>query len=224
LRLINSELATRGVGAEQSATFREEVRAGISSGMLRNLPAGVDGGVLADGRLDPRAVAARIAHLLPAGTHITQDGGHFIGWANMYWPVASPERMIMVGTAYQTIGLGFGTVPGVAAAAPGSTIALSTGDGGGLMALADLETAVRTAQSLIIVCWNDGAYGAEVHLYGAMGLDETPMRIPDASFHQLAEAFGARGVLVETLADLDALHTWVSEGAQGTILLDCRIS
>lgn len=181
-------------------------------------------GVCADGRLDPRAVAARLAELLPEDRHVTSDGGHFIGWANMFWPVASPERMIMVGTAYQTIGLGFSTVAGVAAAAPGSTVVLTTGDGGGLMSLADLETTIRTASSCVVVVWNDGAYGAEVHLYGTMGIDETPMRIPDVDFAGIAAALGATGVRVERLADLDALGTWAAEGARGTILLDCRIS
>ena len=101
---------------------------------------------------------------------------------------------------------------------------MTTGDGGGLMALADLETAIRTAPSCVIVVWNDGAYGAEVHLYGTMGIDETPMRIPDVDFAGIAAALGATGVRVERLADLDALGTWAAEGARGTILLDCRIS
>lgn len=182
------------------------------------------GELCADGLLDPRPLAARIGELLPEERHVTSDGGHFIGWANMYWPVASPERMIMVGTAYQTIGLGFCTVPGVAAAAPGTTVVLSTGDGGGLMALADLETAIRTAESAVIVVWNDAAYGAEVHLYGAMGLDEAPMLIPRVDFADVATALGARGVRVERLADLEALRKWRDAGARGTILLDCRVS
>lgn len=181
-------------------------------------------GICADGRLDPRAVAARIGELLPEDRRVTTDGGHFIGWTNMFWPVASPERMVMVGTAYQTIGLGFSTVAGVAAAAPDSTVVLSTGDGGGLMALADLETAIRTAPRCVIVVWNDAAYGAEVHLYGKMGLDQSPMRIPDANFAGLASALGATGVRVESLADLDALADWNAAGGTGTILLDCRIS
>jgi len=181
-------------------------------------------GICADGRLDPRSVATRVAELLPADHHITTDGGHFIGWASMYWPIASPERLIMVGTAYQTIGIGFPTVAGVAAAAPGTTTVLSTGDGGGLMALADLETAIRTSPSTVIVVWNDGAYGAEVHLYGAMGLDEAPMLIPDVDFAGVATALGAQGVQVHRLEDLEALRAWTAAGAQGTILLDCRIS
>lgn len=181
-------------------------------------------GVCADGRLDPRSVAARIAELLPADRHVTTDGGHFIGWSNMFWPVSSPERSIMVGTAYQTIGLGFPTVAGIAAASPDTTVVLATGDGGGLMALADLETAIRTANRCIIVVFNDGAYGAEVHLYGRMGLDQTPMLIPDVDFAGLASALGATGVRVDQLDDLAALAEWTAAGGTGTILLDCRVS
>lgn len=181
-------------------------------------------GICADGLLDPRSVAATIADLLPADRYVTSDGGHFIGWANMFWPVASPERMVMVGTAYQTIGLGFPTVAGVAAAAPSGTVVLSTGDGGGLMALADLETAIRTAPSLVIVVWNDAAYGAEVHLYGRMGLGQDPMHIPAVDFAGVARALGAQAVRVESLADLSALGEWRAAGCHGTLLLDCRIS
>ncbi|QIM17489.1 hypothetical protein G7066_10535 [Leucobacter coleopterorum] len=76
----------------------------------------------------------------------------------------------------------------------------------------------------MIVVWNDGAYGAEVHLYGAMGLDETPMLIPDVDFAGMASALGALGITVRSLADLDALEEWVSSGSSGTILLDCRVS
>lgn len=208
--------------------WRESVAAGlVPGGALRTRDDGRGehpDGLCADGRLDPRAVAARIGELLPEDRHVTSDGGHFIGWANMFWPVASPERMIMVGTAYQTIGLGFPTVPGVAVAAPDTTVVLTTGDGGGLMALADLESAIRTTKRCVIVVWNDAAYGAEVHLYGRMGLDERPMLIPDANFAGLASALGATGVRVDTLADLDALADWTAAGGTGTILLDCRVS
>ena len=181
-------------------------------------------GRCADGRLDPRAVAARLAELLPGDRHVTSDGGHFIGWANMFWPVAAPERMIMVGTAFQTIGLGLATVPGVAAAAPESTVVLTVGDGGCLMGLADLHTAITSAASCVIVVWNDAAYGAEVHLYGAMGLSETAMRLAPADLASVARSLGATGVRVESLTDLEALRAWVEAGSRGTILLDCAIS
>ncbi|MEJ6488935.1 thiamine pyrophosphate-binding protein [Leucobacter sp. USCH14] len=218
---ITAQRRDPGSGGE---TWRASLDGLEPGGSLRRRSTGAAGGLCEDGRLDPRAVAARIGELLPAERHVTTDGGHFLGWANMYWPVDSPERMIMVGTAYQTIGLGFSTVAGVAAAVPGTTTVLSTGDGGGLMALADLETAIRTASSCIIVVWNDGAYGAEVHLYGEMGLDQQPMLIPDVDFAGVASALGATGVRVRALDDLDALRSWAEAGAYGTILLDCRVS
>ena len=227
-REVVAELGARIAATPRtSAPWRDTVTGLEPGGERRHRNSGLDehpSGVCADGRLDPRAVATRIGELLPADRHVTSDGGHFLGWANMYWPIASPERMIMVGTAYQTIGLGFSTVAGVSAAAPESTTVLTTGDGGGLMALADLETAIRTSASLVVVVWNDGAYGAEVHLYGVMGLDQAPMLIPDANFAGMAAALGATGVVVSSLADLDALRDWTEAGARGTIVLDCRVS
>ena len=186
----------------------------------------------ADGRLDPRAAARRIGELLQ-GTDsgrdrvVVSDGGHFIGWANMYWPVASPDRMMMIGTAFQSIGLGFASVPGAAQARPESTIVLTTGDGGGLMALADLESAVRVAAGRgLAVVWNDAAYGAEVNLYGLKGLAEEPMLIPQVDFAALARGFGAEGVVVRTLADLDRLADWTRMPASDRpfLLLDLRVS
>ncbi|MCS5733865.1 thiamine pyrophosphate-binding protein [Herbiconiux daphne] len=180
-----------------------------------------------DGRLDPRSAARRIGKLLPADRVVVSDGGHFIGWANMYWPVAAPDRMLMVGTAYQSIGLGFASVPGAAIAKPESTVVLTTGDGGGLMALADLETAVRVAGGRgLAVVWNDAAYGAEVNLYGLKGLADGPMRIPEVDFAALAAAVGALGIVVRTLDDLDALATWAARPAADRpfLLLDLRIS
>nr|WP_297427081.1 thiamine pyrophosphate-binding protein [uncultured Actinotalea sp.] len=184
-------------------------------------------GVAPDGRLDPRSAAARLADLLPADRVVVSDGGHFLGWSNMYWPVASPDRMIMVGTAFQSIGLGLPSVVGAALARPESTVVLTTGDGGGLMALADLESAVRVAGGRgIAVVWNDGAYSAEVHLYGRKGLAREPMLIPDVDFAGVARALGAQGEVVRRVEDLDVLAAWTARPVDDRpfLLLDLRVS
>lgn len=180
-----------------------------------------------DGRLDPRSAAARIGELLPDDRVVVSDGGHFIAWANMYWPVTAPDRLVMVGTAFQAIGLGFPSVLGAALARPASTVVLSTGDGGGLMALADLESAVRVAGGRgVAVVWNDAEYGAEVHVYGRKGLVREPMLIPAVDFAGLATAVGAQGVTVRTLDDLDALAVWAARPASQRpfLLLDLLVS
>lgn len=183
--------------------------------------------VAADGRLDPRTVAHRLARLLPDDRVVVSDGGHFIGWANMFWPVASPDRMMMVGTAFQSIGFGLASVPGASRAKPEATVVLTTGDGGALMALADLESAVRVAGGRgLAVVWNDRAYGAELHLYGLMGAATPPMLIPEVDFAALARAFGAEAITVTALADLDRVGVWANEdpASRPFLLLDVRIS
>jgi thiamine pyrophosphate-dependent acetolactate synthase large subunit-like protein len=200
-------------------------RESVDVAALRARPTG--DGLAPDGRLDPRSAAARIGELLPADRVVVSDGGHFIGWANMYWPIASPDRMIMVGTAYQSIGLGFPSVAGAALAHPDSTVVLTTGDGGGLMALADLESAVRVAGGRgLAVVWNDAAYSAEVNLYGLKGLAQGPMLIPEVDFAGLGSAVGAEGVVVRAVDDLEALARWTRRPASERpfLLLDLRIS
>ena len=223
-RLVAAQLVERvaALGASSEASGWREA---VDFTGLRDYDAAPE--FASDGRLDPRSVAARIGELLPQDRVVVSDGGHFLGWANMYWPVAAPDRMLMVGTAYQTIGTGFPSMPGAAAAKPDSTVVLTTGDGGGLMALADLETAVRTCRGRgLTVVWNDAAYGAEVNLYGVLGLATEPMLIPEVDFAALTEALGGRGVVVRSLADLDVLGEWAAldPEARPFLTLDLRIS
>ena len=65
-----------------------------------------------------------------------------------------------------------------------------------------------------------------MNLYGLKGLAEAPMLIPETDFAGLASAFGAEGVVVRDLADLDALARWAERpaGERPFLLLDCRIS
>lgn len=221
-RLVAEELLTQLVtlGAGSSGWA-----AGVDVAAARHYDTGDE--VAPDGLLDPRSAAARLAELLPEDRVVVSDGGHFVGWAPMYWPVADPDRLLLVGTAFQSIGLGFPSVVGAVQARPSATVVLTTGDGGGLMALADLESAVRVAGGRgLAVVWNDACYGAEIHVYGEQGLAQGPMLIPQVDFAALAEAFGAEGVVVRTVADLDVVGAWAARPADERpfLLLDLRVS
>ncbi|WP_098482437.1 thiamine pyrophosphate-binding protein [Georgenia soli] len=181
-------------------------------------------GVAADGRLDPRSVMGRLNTLLPANRVVVSDGGHFIGWANTYLDLPSADSITLVGTAFQAIGLGFPSAPGVAVARPDALTVMVTGDGGGLMGLADLDTLVRTARSALVLVFNDAAYGAEIHQYGSRGLDRTAMLIDEVDFATVARGMGAAGARVDRLEDLRAVEEWLAAGAQGTFLADLRVS
>ncbi|GEK80636.1 thiamine pyrophosphate-binding protein [Agrococcus baldri] len=177
-----------------------------------------------DGRLDPRSLFHALERILPADRVIVQDGGHFIGWGPTHLSVADPERLLMVGTAFQTIGLGFPSAVGAAVARPESTLVLISGDGGALMGLADLESVVRTARRGVVVIVNDAAYGAEVHQYAVRGVAEEPMLIEQVDFAALGRGLGATGVVIETLDDLQQLEQWLAAGEDGVFVADCRVS
>ncbi|KAB1647923.1 thiamine pyrophosphate-binding protein [Pseudoclavibacter endophyticus] len=174
-------------------------------------------------RLDPRSLMRELDAIVPEQRIVASDGGHFLGWVHYHWRLPSADSITLVGTQFQSIGLGFPSAPGVAAAAPDRTLTVVTGDGGGLMGLADLDSVVRAARSAIIIVFNDAAYTAEVTQYGTIGLDQRAMLIDRVDFAKFAEGVGATGVVVRTLDDLQAVRDWAERGAEGTILLDCRI-
>lgn len=177
-----------------------------------------------DGRLNPRAVVAALEHVLPAERSVVMDGGHFIGWAPMYLTVPDPQAMVLVGTAFQSIGLGFGSAAGVSVARPDRTTVFFSGDGGGLMGLADLETFLRATKRGVVVVLNDSAYGAELHQYASKGLDPTAMLIDEVDFAAVGRAMGAAGAKAHTLADLAALADWLATHDEGVFVLDVAIS
>lgn len=178
-----------------------------------------------DGRLDPRPLAIALDAMLPERRTVVQDGGHFIGWAPMYWNIPRPQDLVMVGTAFQSIGLGLASAVGAARAIEADrTLVLASGDGGFLMGLSDLKSLIDAARSAIVVIYNDAAYGAEIHQYGSQGLNEKPMLIPEVDFSGIARALGAESAIIRSLEDLSLLQDWIDAGARGTFVADCRIT
>lgn len=205
----------------RSEAWRAEARKRLAEGPSHQ----AGSGETPDGRLDPRSLATALDAILPERRTVVQDGGHFMGWAPMYWRIPRPQDLVMVGTAYQTIGLGLASAVGAARAVEdGRTLVLASGDGGFLMGLSDLESLVGAASSAVVVIYNDAAYGAEIHQYGSQGLTEKPMLIPEVDFSGVARALGAKSAIIRSLADLSALKEWIDAGAKGTFVADCRIT
>ncbi|GAA3000398.1 thiamine pyrophosphate-binding protein [Actinokineospora diospyrosa] len=174
-------------------------------------------------RIDPRTLTLALADLLPAERTLVLDGGHFISWPMMYWPVADPSALVFIGSAFQVIGLGFAGAVGAACGRADRTTVVALGDGGALMGISELETLVRTAPSAVVVVYDDAAYGFEAHLYGPKGADLSTAVFDDTDFAGVARSLGARAATVRSTADLSALRDWLDDGAVGTLVLDCKV-
>ncbi|MGO1182402.1 MAG: thiamine pyrophosphate-binding protein [Micrococcaceae bacterium] len=226
--LVPTLLELIAVAPARQHPWREEVTYVTTAEFNEQAPVEVTTEFGPEGRLNPRVVFAELENVLPEQRSLVMDGGHFLGWAPMYLSVPDPGGLIAVGTAFQSIGLGFGSAAGVTVARPDHTTVLVTGDGGGLMALADLETFIRTARTAgtraIVVAVNDAAYGAELHQYAVKGLHDEAMLIDDVDFSALGRALGADGLRMTQLSDLQRLREWIDTHETGVFVLDVPVS
>jgi thiamine pyrophosphate-dependent acetolactate synthase large subunit-like protein len=173
------------------------------------------------GRIDPRTLSKLLDELLPAERIVSIDSGNFMGYPSAYLSVPDEQGFCFT-QAFQSIGLGLGTAIGAALARPDRLPVLGTGDGGFHMALSELDTAVRLGLPLVVIVYNDAAYGAEVHHFG--GADMSTVRFPDADLAAIGRGFGCAGVTVRSAEDLFAVREWLTGPLNAPLVIDAKIA
>jgi thiamine pyrophosphate-dependent acetolactate synthase large subunit-like protein len=173
--------------------------------------------------IDPRTLSKSVDAILPGDRVVASDSGHFCGWVPRYLRVPS-ARASCLSHSFQSVGLGLASAIGLAVANPGKLAVLGAGDGGFMMSISDLETALRLKLRLCILIYNDSSYAAEVHYFRRQGFSIDIVQFPETDFAAIARGYGARAAAVRTLADLDPLKAWVAEGAPGVFVVDGKIN
>lgn len=171
--------------------------------------------------IDPRTLSIALADLLPDDVCVTVDSGHFMGYPSFHLDVPDARSWLFV-NAFQAVGLGLGNAIGAAVARPDRITVAALGDGGTFLALQELETAARLGLRLLVVVYDDAAYGAEVHHFRTLGEDVGPAQFPPADIAAIARACGAAGVTVRSVADLAPVAEWIGGGA-GPLLVDAKV-
>jgi thiamine pyrophosphate-dependent acetolactate synthase large subunit-like protein len=213
---LTAELERRG-HAEQGSR-REDVAAAIAAGGWKDIQH--DDRSTGD-HIDPRTFSKALDAILPAERLVAVDSGHFMGWPPMYLSVPDAAGFVFT-QSFQSIGLGLSSAIGAAVARPDRLVVACLGDGGALMAAGEFETLVRLQLSMLVVVYNDAAYGAEVHHFGPQGHDTGLVRFPDADLAGLARGLGGAGVTVRSLEDLGALEKWLDR-RDGPFVLDVKV-
>jgi thiamine pyrophosphate-dependent acetolactate synthase large subunit-like protein len=173
--------------------------------------------------IDPRTLSKAVDEILPRDRVVASDSGHFCGWVPRYLRVPN-ARASCLSHSFQSVGLGLASAIGLAVANPGKLAVLGAGDGGFMMSIADLETALRLKLRMCILIYNDSSYAAEVHFFRRQGYSIDIVQFPETDFAAIARGYGARAATVRTLADLEPLRDWVSQGAAGLFVIDARIN
>jgi len=206
-----------GAAGYRSAELRERIARQVR---WRDVPFADE----SDGqRIDPRALSIALEDLLPAERTVAVDSGNFMGYPSMYLSVPD-EAGFCFTQAFQSIGLGLASAIGAAVARPDRLAVAALGDGGALMGISELETVARLGIPMVVVVYDDEAYGAEVHHFGPDGDPLETVRFPPADIAAIGRGFGFDGVTVRAAADLAAVRGWLEGPRERPLLVDAKIT
>ncbi|MQA86474.1 MAG: thiamine pyrophosphate-binding protein [Streptosporangiales bacterium] len=174
------------------------------------------------GRIDPRTLSIALDDLLPAERVVAIDSGNFMGYPSMYLSVPDDDGFCFT-QAYQSIGLGLATAIGAALARPDRLPVAALGDGGALMSIAELETVVRLRLPMVVVVYDDEAYGAEVHHFGPDGHPLDTVRFPPTDIASIGRGFGCEAITVRSADDLGGVADWVRGPREAPLVIDAKV-
>ncbi|MFJ2085353.1 thiamine pyrophosphate-binding protein [Micromonospora chokoriensis] len=172
--------------------------------------------------IDPRTLSAALDDLLPADRTVVIDSGNFMGYPSMWLDVPDVSGFCFT-QAFQSVGLGLASALGAAVARPDRLTVAAVGDGGFVMSATELVTAVRLALPLLVVIYDDAAYGAEVHHFGPDGHPLETVTFPDTDLAAIARGYGCDGVTVRTVDDLGPVREWLAGPRTRPLVVDAKV-
>jgi acetolactate synthase-1/2/3 large subunit len=151
---------------------------------------------------------------------ICDVGAHKMWMARMFR--CEHPNTCLISNGFASMGI---SVPGAISAKlayPDRAVVAVTGDGGFLMNMQEIETAVRLKIAMVVLIWNDSGYGLiewkQMNVFGRAS--HVDFGNPD--FIKLAEAFGAKGYRIEQAAQLlPTLQRALTDDAVS--IIDCPV-
>lgn len=157
------------------------------------------------------SVMQDIMSAVPENSILTSDAGNFYGWLARYFRFTDSKRYI--GPTSGAMGYGLPGALGAKVALPEHTVISFSGDGGFMMTIQELETAVREGINVISIVVNNNMFGTirahqENHFPGRVVA--TPLTNP--RFSEVAKLYGCNGATVTNNEDFlpvfhEALHS-----------------
>jgi acetolactate synthase-1/2/3 large subunit len=167
------------------------------------------------------AVIAALDDLTGGAITVTVDSGTYTSWTYRYLRLNGDGRLIGVTSSP----MGFGLPAGIAAALRlRRPVVVLVGDGGLLMTVGELITAVSLKLPVVVVVANNGSYGTiRMHQEREYPGRTIATDLVNPDFVQLARSFGALGLAVRDEADIEPCLTRALAFG-GPALIDVRTS
>ena len=149
----------------------------------------------------PQRILADLRRVLGPDDIVVSDVGAHKLWVARLFQAMNPNTVV-ISNGFASMGV---ALPGAMAAKmlyPERRVVAVAGDGAFLINVQELETAVRLGLAVVVLIFRDDAYGVirwkQLSRYGR----ESGVSLGNPDFVRLAEAFGCRGVRVESAKEL----------------------
>ncbi|MUK88373.1 acetolactate synthase [Ornithinibacillus sp. L9] len=144
-----------------------------------------------------------LANKLPKESLLTNDAGNFAGWLHAFYPFT--EKHTYVGPTSGAMGYGMPAALGAKLAYPSKIVVSLSGDGGFMMTVQELETAVRESIPIIALVFNNNMYGT-IRMHQEIHYPKRVMAtdLGTVSFVDLAVSIGAVGYQVDSLSQFES--------------------
>lgn len=174
-------------------------------------------------RLNPQLIIETVREKAPKDVLVATDVGQHQMWAAQYFKFNRPRTFITSG-GLGTMGFGMGAAIGACIGSGRKRTVLFTSDGSFHMNLNEMATAVTNRLPLTIILLNNNALGMvrqwQKIFFGERYSQTTLNRKTD--YAALAEAFGAKGMRLIELSELDRVLD-EALSSDGPVLVDARI-
>jgi acetolactate synthase I/II/III large subunit len=141
-------------------------------------------------------VIAELKALLPTDAILTVDAGNFSAWVQRFYPYTAEDSLL--GPTVGSMGYGLPAAIGAKLAHPERVVVGTCGDGGFMMTVQELATAVQYGANIIQLVFNNSSLGT-IRMHQERDYPErvvgTDLVNPD--FAALARSYGALGLRVE---------------------------
>lgn len=173
----------------------------IKKNMIEDINSNVD-----DPRfpIHPKRFVYELREALPRDAFLSLDNGMYKIWVARNYP-AYEQNSVLLDNALATMGAGLPVGIATKLLNPQNKVVVVAGDGGFMMNLADLETAVRLKLDMVVIILNDNGYGMIKWKQEGMNLPKFGLDFGNPDFVKLADSFGAKGHKVESAEEFKPL-------------------
>ncbi len=182
--------------------------------------------------IKPQRLMRELTRLFPSKTHYLADTGASFAWA-IHYLHPFDQRMggcrdqrgicFRASLEFSSMGWAIGCAIGTALASPDRPVVCITGDGSLLMSGQEITVAVEHELPIIFVILNDSGLGMVKHGQRLSGAESIGTKIPFVDFAAMARAMGAKGITIESAADLRLIDAEALSLRNGPTLMDVRI-